>query len=166
MALHAVALANGILICLSAILAIGFFLVSYKPFIEYDPSKSAGPAGLTASPGVLIEDFLWRSGRLPEPGTAVVARRPLAWHESADPNRLVTDISVTRVRLTARQGLLMSIFNDDPTLAADVYATVTTSDDKQNQLTFRLWDWGRITPWSVRQQGDGWKPGWVVWGSP
>jgi|GEM_PF-1897347 len=139
---------------------------TFTPALEYDPRAVIAPTGTkTESPAQMVEELLRRSGRLPQPGTGLVRRDgALAWE--AAPDKLaerITDVTVWRVRLTSGAPLLMSALDDDPTYRAEVNVIVTTADGQEIPLSVELWDYGLLTPWSLRPRGDGWKPVQVHW---
>ena len=90
-------------------IAIFIAVATFTPTLEYDPRIATAPAGISAgSPAQIVEEFLRRSGQLPQPGTGLVRRDgALAWE--AAPDKLaerITDVTVWRVRLTTRVPLL------------------------------------------------------------
>jgi hypothetical protein len=137
----------------------------YTPIIEYDPRIATEPAGIrAASSAQIVEEFLRRSGRLPLAGTGLVRRDGrLEWEVATESAVRITDLVVWRVQLTSGAPLLRSVLDDDPTYAAEVDVTVTTSDGQETNLRVRLWDYGLLTPWSLLSSGDGLKPGQVCW---
>ena len=147
------------------IVGIAIFLATatFTPTLGYDPRAVGAPAEISIAART-VEAFLWRSGRLPLPGTGLARRDGrLEWEVAPESAVRITGVAVWRVQLTSGAPLLMSVLDDDPTYGAAVDVTVTTSDGQETILRARLWDYGLLTPWSLRSSGDGLKPGQVCW---
>lgn len=132
---------------------------TFTPTLEYDPRMGSTP-DIVRRVAQEVEDFLWRSGRLPPPDTPLVLRSGrLEWETVPESAKQIANITARRVWLTSGAPLLMSVLDDDPTFGVKVDVTVTTADGQETTLRVELWDYGLLTPWALHSEGDGLKPG-------
>lgn len=153
------ALILGILI-LAIVLSIA---ATWKPTISFE-----APQGLTAPEvGSLIQmmNQLLSVGRsLPQRGSQLVKRGShLEWEPTAMADQTVADVKVRRVQFDADRPLLFHLLDDDSHGQAHIDVLVTTDKGITNALRITLWDYARVTPLSLQQLGDGWKPVAVTW---
>lgn len=73
------------------------------------------------------------------------------------PQQIVA-VTIEHIELTSGSSLLMTVLDDDPICIALVEATAMTENEETLHLTMQFWDYCRLTPWSLRILGDGWKP--------
>ncbi len=133
--------------------------ITYVPSIEFDTQVTAGSETMSGgTPAKVVMDLL-SSGELPEPGTNLIRHNDsLDWVVAPnDSTRQITAVTIEQVELTSGDSLLMTLLDDDPTCTAEVKAVVLTADGQKTHLTIQLWDYCRLTPWSFRPLGDGWK---------
>ncbi|HOG46908.1 MAG TPA: hypothetical protein PLJ35_21100 [Anaerolineae bacterium] len=143
-----------------AVLGLG---MTYTPTKQYDPYAKTTPAEVKSA-AQAVEDSLLRAGHLPTPGTTLEWRNgALQWRGVSESAPKVSQAKVQSVQVTSGAPLLTSLLDDDPTYRATVETRVVTSDGQETILSVALWDYGLLTPWSIRLHGDGWKPLQVRW---
>ncbi len=133
--------------------------ITHVPSIELDTQVTAGSETMSGgTPAKVVIDLL-RAGELPEPGTNLIRyNNGLDWAVAPDDSvRQITAATIEQVELTLGDSLLMTLLDDDPTCTAEVKAVVLTADGQKTHLIIQLWDYCRLTPWSFRPLGDGWK---------
>ncbi len=142
--------------------------ITHVPSVELDAQVTAGSETMSdGTPAKVVMDLL-SSGELPEPGANLIRHNGgLDWAVSPnDSTRQITAVTIEQIELTSGDSFLMTLLDDDPTCTAEVKAVVTTSDEQKTYLTIQLWDYCRLTPWSFRPLGDGWKLVAVHWQQP
>jgi hypothetical protein len=135
----------------------------YTPAVQYGPEaiQAGGGPALAAQ---AVQDALLRASRLPSAGSELVRRQgSLEWENVPEAAPDIVEVRVRRVQLTSSASLLLSLIDDDASYSAQVDATVITADGEETALSVILWDWGLLTPWSFRSEGDGLKPVQVRW---
>jgi hypothetical protein len=108
----------------------------------------------------MTSELLGAGESLPAAGAGMIRREGrLEWHEIPNsPVREIITSTVEQVELRSGSSLVTILVDDDPTCVASVDAAIVTSDGQEVLLTMEFWDYCRLTPWSLRVLGDGWKP--------
>lgn len=149
------------------ILAIAIIMLAamaiVQPTRDFGPPAEDAPAEVRESAQTVVA-ALERTGRLPPPGTQLVRRNGiLEWEAVPQSAPEITAVQVSRMRLTSGASLLRSLLDDDPTYSAEADVIVTTEGQSRTMLRVALWDYGLLTPWSIKSKGDGLKPIRVSW---
>lgn len=133
------------------------------PTLDYGPPIEGAPSEVRETAQTVVA-ALERCGRLPSPGTQLVRRNSvLEWDTIDQSAPEVIAVQVSRIRLASGAPLLANLLDDDPIYSAEAEVMVTTSDQRETMLRLTLWDYGLLTPWSIRNSGDGLKPVRVLW---
>ena len=136
---------------------------TFTPTRAYDPRREHTP-DIVRRVAWEVEDLFWRAGRLPPQGTLLVRQNgKLEWESVPESAQQIASITTRRVQLTSGAPLLMSVLDDDPTFGVQVDVIVTTADGQTTPLRVELWEYGLLTPWSIKPGGDGLKPIGVTW---
>lgn len=151
--------------CVGAIaIAVLWVTATYTPTLDSDLHTTTSAPEEIRVAARTVQGFLERSGYLPTVGTGLLRRNnQIEWANLPNSSMPISAVTILKVRLVSGSPLLMSMLDDDPTYHAEVDAKIVTTDGHSTRLRVTLWDYGRVTPWSIEAHGDGWKPIAAIW---